>query len=43
MKLKFRLSIIMIAIVAAVAVGIAIIQLNQASGISLELSKRGVI
>jgi methyl-accepting chemotaxis protein len=40
MKIKFKLSIMMIAIVVVVAGGIAVIELQQASGISLNLSKR---
>ena len=42
MKLKIKLSIIISAIVVFVAVAIAIIQLRQATEISLDLSKRGV-
>jgi methyl-accepting chemotaxis protein len=42
MKLKFKLSIIVIAIVVVVAGGIAIILLWEASGISLNLSIRGL-
>jgi len=40
MKIKVKLSIMMIAIVAIVAGGIAIIELQQASGIALSLSKQ---
>jgi methyl-accepting chemotaxis protein len=43
MKIKFKLSIMMIAVVVAVAGGIAVIELQQASGISLNLSKRSTI
>jgi len=43
MKLKFRLSIIMVIIVAAVAIGIATMELQQASNISLNLSKRSAL
>jgi methyl-accepting chemotaxis protein len=42
MKLKFKLSIMMVAIMVVVAGTIAIIELNRASAISLELSKRGI-
>ena len=42
MKLKFRLSLIMIAIVIAIAGGVAIILLRQASSISMALSIRGL-
>jgi len=42
MRLKFRLSIIVIAIVVAVAGGVAIVLLQQASGISMNLSVRGL-
>jgi methyl-accepting chemotaxis protein len=42
MKIKLKLSAMMIAIVVAVAGSIAVLQLRQASGISLEMSKRGV-
>ncbi|WP_461256520.1 methyl-accepting chemotaxis protein [Treponema sp. R80B11-R83G3] len=42
MKLKFKLSIIVIAIVAVIVVGISIILLQEASNISLALSKRSV-
>jgi methyl-accepting chemotaxis protein len=42
MKFKIKLSIMMIAIVAVVAGGIAVIQLKQTSNISLELSLRGL-
>jgi len=42
MKIKFKLSIIVIAIVVTVAGGIAIILLRQASEISLNLSIRGL-
>jgi len=42
MKLKIKLSIMMIAIVAIVAGGIAILELWQATSISLELSIRGL-
>jgi len=40
MKIKIKLSIMMIAIVAIVAGGLAIIQLARSSGITLELSKQ---
>jgi methyl-accepting chemotaxis protein len=43
MKLKIKLSIIMVVIVGIIVVGIALIQLNQASAISLDLSKRGIM
>jgi len=42
MKIKFRLSLIVIAIVTIVAGGISIILLNRASDISLKLSVRSV-
>ncbi|MDR0487035.1 MAG: methyl-accepting chemotaxis protein [Treponema sp.] len=42
MKIKFKLSIMMIAIVVVVAGSIALIQLRQASNISLNLSKQGI-
>jgi len=42
MKLKFKLSIIMIAIVAIIVAAIAVIQLRQASSTSLKLSKRAL-
>ncbi|MCL1837180.1 MAG: methyl-accepting chemotaxis protein, partial [Treponema sp.] len=42
MKIKFKLSLMMIAIVAAIVVGIAILLLRQASNISIELSLRGL-
>jgi len=42
MKIKIKLSIIVIAIVAAVAGGIAVILLLEASKISLNLSIRGL-
>jgi methyl-accepting chemotaxis protein len=42
MKIKIKLSFMMIAIVAIVASGIAVIQLKQASNISMELSLRGL-
>ncbi|MDR2595859.1 MAG: hypothetical protein LBC76_00920 [Treponema sp.] len=42
MKFKIKMSFMMIAIVAVVAGGIAVIQLIQASKISLELSLRGL-
>jgi len=42
MKLKYRLTLIMISIVVVVAVSIAIIQLNQASSISMDLSRRSI-
>jgi methyl-accepting chemotaxis protein len=42
MKIKIKLSIIVIAIVVAVAGSITIILVRQASGISVELSKRGI-
>jgi methyl-accepting chemotaxis protein len=41
-KLKFKLSIIVIAIVVAIAGGVAIVLLQQASGISMNLSVRGL-
>ena len=41
-KLKIKLSLIMTAIVAVIAVSIAVIQLRQASSISRELSKQGL-
>jgi hypothetical protein len=40
MKIKIKLGIMMIAIVAIVAGGIAIIELVKSSGITLELSKQ---
>jgi len=42
MKIKFRLSIMMIAIVAIILATVAIILLKQASGISMDLSKRSL-
>jgi len=42
MKIKFKLSIMMIAIVVVVAGGLAVIQLRQASDISMDLSVRGI-
>jgi len=42
MKLKFKLSIIEIAILAVVVTGIAFLLLGKASGISLDLSLRGM-
>jgi len=42
MKLKFRLSIIVIAIVVAIAGSVAVILLQQASSISMTLSIRGL-
>jgi len=42
MKLKFKLSIIVLAIVVAIAGGVAIVLLQQASGISMTLSIRGL-
>jgi len=42
MKIKFRLSIIMIAIVTVIIAVVAIILLNQASKISITLSKRAI-
>jgi len=42
MKIKIKLSIMVIAIVAVVAASIAVILLLQASGISMELSLRGL-
>jgi len=42
MKLKVKLSVIVSAIVVGVAVAIAVIQLRQASRISLDLSKRAL-
>jgi methyl-accepting chemotaxis protein len=41
-KLKIKLSVMMIAIVVIVAGGIAIIELQRASAISLDLSKRSI-
>jgi len=43
MKIKFKLSIMMISIVVLVAGGIAVVELQQASGISLNLSKRSTL
>jgi len=40
MKIKFKLSIMMISIVVVVAGGIAVLELQQASSISLDLSKQ---
>ncbi|MDR2952623.1 MAG: methyl-accepting chemotaxis protein [Treponema sp.] len=42
MKIKIKLSLMVIAIVAAVAGSIAVILLRQASGISINLSVRGI-
>jgi len=42
MKIKFKLSIMMIAIVVVVAGGLTVIQLQQASDISMDLSVRGL-
>jgi methyl-accepting chemotaxis protein len=42
MKIKFKLSIMMIAIVVVVAGGLAVIQLQQASTIAMELSIRAL-
>jgi len=42
MKLKFKLSIIVIAIVAIIIVSISIIQLNEASKIAMDLSKKSI-
>jgi methyl-accepting chemotaxis protein len=42
MKLKFKFSIMVIAIIAIVATGIAVSLLRQASGISMDLSLRGI-
>jgi methyl-accepting chemotaxis protein len=40
MKLKVKLSIIMVAIVTVIVISIAVMQLRQASDISLNMSKR---
>jgi len=42
MKIKFKLSIMVIAIVTVIVAGVAIILLRQASNISIELSKRAI-
>jgi len=42
MKIKIKLSIMMIAIVAIIVAGVAVILLREASGISVSLSKRGL-
>jgi len=42
MKIKIRLSVMMIAIVAVIVTVVAVILLQQASGISMELSKRAI-
>jgi len=42
MKIKIKLSIMVIAIVVVIVAGVSIILLRQASGISIELSKRGI-
>jgi len=42
MKIKFKLSIMMIAIVVVVAGGLTLIQLREASTISMDLSVRGI-
>ena len=42
MKLKFKLSIMVIAIMVAIITGIAVLLLNQASKISIDLSTRGI-
>ncbi len=42
MKIKFKLSLIVIAIMLAVVAGISVLLLNQASSISTELSIRGI-
>jgi len=42
MKLKFKLSIIVIAIVTVVITGVAVLLLREASGISMDLSKQKV-
>jgi len=42
MKIKFKLSIMMIAILAVVVAGVAVILLQQASNISINLSKRSL-
>jgi len=42
MKIKYKLSIMMIAIVVVVAGGIALVQLQRASKISMDLSVRGL-
>jgi len=42
MKIKIKLSIIVIAIVIAIVVGLAIIQLDQASKTSMDLSRKSV-
>jgi methyl-accepting chemotaxis protein len=42
MKIKIKLSIMMIVIVAVIVTGVAVILLREASGISVNLSKRGI-
>jgi methyl-accepting chemotaxis protein len=42
MKIRIKLSLMMIAIMAVIVTGIAALLLRQASGISLDLSKRGI-
>src|SRR5215510_800732 len=42
MKIKFKLSVIVIALMVIVIAGLSIIQLRQASGISMDLSLRGL-
>jgi methyl-accepting chemotaxis protein len=42
MKIKIRLSIMVIIIIAVIVTGVAVIMLRQASGISKDLSKRGI-
>ena len=42
MKLKFKLSILMIAIMAVIVSGITVMLLREASAISMELSIRGI-
>jgi len=43
MKIKFKLSVMMVAIVLVVAGGIAVLELQQASDISLKLSKQKIM
>ncbi|MDR0474138.1 MAG: hypothetical protein LBH43_10765, partial [Treponema sp.] len=42
MKIKIKLSIMVIAIMVAVVAGVVVVLVNQASGISLELSRRSI-
>jgi len=42
MKIKYKLSILMIAIVAIIVTGVAVLLLRQASGISLSMSLQGL-